>query len=45
MEQLQELYMEKAIFSVMFHEHTKVTYNDNGTMTCHFIFPRMWESH
>ena len=30
MEQLQELYMEKATFSVMFHEHTKVTYNDNG---------------
>ena len=31
MGQLQELYMEKAIFSVMFHDHSKVTYNDNGT--------------
>lgn len=30
MEQLQELYMEKATFSVMFHESLKPTYNENG---------------
>ncbi|WP_391116024.1 DNA repair protein RecN [Psychrobacillus sp. L3] len=30
MEQLQELYMEKATFSVMFHEHSKITYNEYG---------------
>ncbi|MFF2754367.1 DNA repair protein RecN [Psychrobacillus sp. NPDC058041] len=30
MEQLQELYMEKATFSVMFHEHSKIIYNENG---------------
>lgn len=30
MEQLRELYMEKATFSVMFHEHSKVAYNENG---------------
>ncbi|QUG42069.1 DNA repair protein RecN [Psychrobacillus sp. INOP01] len=30
MEQLQELYMEKATFSVMFHETVKPVYNENG---------------
>ncbi|MEK4486426.1 DNA repair protein RecN [Psychrobacillus sp. FSL H8-0484] len=30
MEQLQELYMEKATFSVMFHESLKSAYNENG---------------
>ncbi|TQR19586.1 DNA repair protein RecN [Psychrobacillus vulpis] len=30
MEQLQELYMEKATFSVMFHEHQNTSYNENG---------------
>ncbi|MFJ8066684.1 DNA repair protein RecN [Psychrobacillus sp. NPDC096426] len=30
MEQLQELYMEKATFSVMFYEQSKPTYNENG---------------
>ncbi|WP_313894354.1 DNA repair protein RecN [Psychrobacillus sp.] len=30
MEQLQELYMEKATFSVMFHEQTKTMFNENG---------------
>ena len=30
MEQLQELYMEKATFSVMFHESVKPVYNENG---------------
>lgn len=30
MEQLQELYMEKATFSVMFHEQPKTAYNENG---------------
>ncbi|MFB5087838.1 DNA repair protein RecN [Psychrobacillus sp. PGGUH221] len=30
MEQLKELYMEKATFSVMFHEHANTTYNENG---------------
>ncbi|WP_144511047.1 DNA repair protein RecN [Bacillus sp. FJAT-22090] len=30
MEQLQELYMEKATFSVMFHETLKAVYNENG---------------
>ncbi|QFF99398.1 DNA repair protein RecN [Psychrobacillus glaciei] len=30
MEQLQELYMEKATFSVMFHEHSKIIYNEYG---------------
>lgn len=31
MEQLQELYMEKATFSVMFHEIATPNYNENGT--------------
>ncbi|WP_419958919.1 DNA repair protein RecN [Psychrobacillus sp. BM2] len=30
MEQLQELYMEKATFAVMFHETVKPVYNENG---------------
>ena len=30
MEQLQELYMEKAAFSVMFHEQSKIIFNENG---------------
>ena len=30
MEQLQELYMEKATFSVMFHESANPSYNENG---------------
>ncbi|MFJ7971468.1 DNA repair protein RecN [Psychrobacillus sp. NPDC096389] len=30
MDQLQELYMEKATFSVMFHDSTKPMYNENG---------------
>ncbi|MER2261758.1 MAG: DNA repair protein RecN [Psychrobacillus sp.] len=30
MEQLKELYMEKATFSVMFHEQTNQTYNEDG---------------
>ena len=30
MEQLKELYMEKATFHVMFHEHPNVVYDENG---------------
>ena len=30
MEQLKELYMEKATFSVMFHEQSNQTYNEDG---------------